>query len=170
MKFLIIGNQHCIEIVQLRSFFWSVFSRTRTEYGEILRSLRIQSECGKIQTRKNSVFGHFSRSAKIINWKKIKESIVEGLGNLIKGKLLCYKKIPEESLIPWKSGILTKVDKKVSKLKTRIKPSKFNLMLKQIDVITCLEALQITLVLVPIDKASNNVIICKIRTKQSGDL
>ena len=27
-------------------------------------SLHIQSECGKIRTRKNSVFGHFSRSAK----------------------------------------------------------------------------------------------------------
>ena len=25
-------------------------------------SLRIQSECGKIWTRKNSIFGHFSRS------------------------------------------------------------------------------------------------------------
>ena len=25
-------------------------------------SLRIQSECGKVRTRKNSVFGHFSRS------------------------------------------------------------------------------------------------------------
>ena len=25
-------------------------------------SLRIQSKCGKIQTRNNSVFGHFSRS------------------------------------------------------------------------------------------------------------
>ena len=68
----------------LRSFFWPVFSRIRTEYGKIrsispysvrmrentdqkrLRiwtlfvSLRIQSECGKIRTRKNSVFGHFS--------------------------------------------------------------------------------------------------------------
>ena len=28
-------------------------------------SLRIQSECGKIRTRKNFVFGHFSRSARI---------------------------------------------------------------------------------------------------------
>ena len=28
-------------------------------------SLRIQSECGKIQTRKNSVLGHFSRSASV---------------------------------------------------------------------------------------------------------
>ena len=33
-------------------FFWSVFSRIRTEYGEILRTLSIQSECGKIRTRK----------------------------------------------------------------------------------------------------------------------
>ena len=40
---------HYVESVQIRSFFWSVFSRIRTEYG-------------KIRTRKNSVFGHFSRS------------------------------------------------------------------------------------------------------------
>ena len=40
-------------------FFWSVFSRIRTEYGEI-RS--IQSKCGKIRTRKYSVSEHFSYS------------------------------------------------------------------------------------------------------------
>ena len=34
-------------------FFWSVLSRIRTEYGKILRiPLRIQSECGKIRSRK----------------------------------------------------------------------------------------------------------------------
>ena len=34
-------------------FFWSVFLRIRTEYGEIqsISPLRIQSECGKIRTR-----------------------------------------------------------------------------------------------------------------------
>ena len=37
---------HCVKIVQ------SV-------------SIRIQSECGKIRTRKSSVFGHFSRSDKL---------------------------------------------------------------------------------------------------------
>ena len=26
-------NPHCVKIVQIRSFFWSVFSRIRTEYG-----------------------------------------------------------------------------------------------------------------------------------------
>ena len=43
--------------VQKRSFFWSVFYRIRTEY--------VQSKYGKIRTRKNSVFGHFSRSARL---------------------------------------------------------------------------------------------------------
>ena len=37
---------HCVKNVQIRSFFW---------YGV---SLRIQSECGKIRSRKN-LFGHF---------------------------------------------------------------------------------------------------------------
>ena len=39
---------HCVKIVQVRSYFWFVFSHTRTEYG-------------KIPTRNNSVLGHFSR-------------------------------------------------------------------------------------------------------------
>ena len=55
---------------------------------------------------------------------------MEGLDNLIKGKLLSDKNISDESLIPWKSPILTKVGKKISKLKTRIKPSKSNPTLK----------------------------------------
>ena len=41
------------ETVQIRSFFRSVFSRIRDEYG-------------KIQNRKNSVFGHFSRSVYLL--------------------------------------------------------------------------------------------------------
>ena len=39
-----ISHQRCVKIVRIRSFsgqkkkvFWSVFSRIRTEYGEILR-------------------------------------------------------------------------------------------------------------------------------------
>ena len=40
--------------VQIRSFFWSVFSRILTEYGET-------------QTRKNSVFGLYLRSGKPIH-------------------------------------------------------------------------------------------------------
>ena len=43
-------------------FLWSVFSYICTEYGVFGVSLRLQSECGKIRTKKNSVSEHFSRS------------------------------------------------------------------------------------------------------------
>ena len=53
---------HYVKSVQIRSFFWSVFSRIRTEYGKILRispySVRIQENTDQ----KKLVFGHFSRS------------------------------------------------------------------------------------------------------------
>ena len=45
------GTFHCVKSVQIRSFFWSVFSCIRTEYR-------------KIRTRNNSVFRHFSRSVR----------------------------------------------------------------------------------------------------------
>ena len=55
--------------VWIRSFFWSIFFHIRTEYREIRVYLRIQSECGKIRTRKNSVFffyqGFLSRTLTI---------------------------------------------------------------------------------------------------------
>ena len=50
---------HCVKSVQIRSFFWSVFYCIWTEYGD----LRSKSEYGKLRTRKDSVFGHFSHSA-----------------------------------------------------------------------------------------------------------
>ena len=58
-----IQKLHCMKSVQIRRFFLYVFSLIRTECVEILVSLRIQSQSRKIQTRKNSVFWHFSRSA-----------------------------------------------------------------------------------------------------------
>ena len=58
----------CVKSVQTRTFFWPVFSLVPTEYGEGTErygvSLRIWSECGRMRTRKNSVFAHFSRSAR----------------------------------------------------------------------------------------------------------
>ena len=53
---------HCKKSIQIRSIFWSVFSRIWTDYERYSVCLRIQSECVKIRTRKNSVFEHFSRS------------------------------------------------------------------------------------------------------------
>ena len=47
---------HCVKSVQIWSFLWSVFSC-------------IQSEYRKMRTRKNSEFGHFSRSDHQKNFK-----------------------------------------------------------------------------------------------------
>ena len=47
-------NTHCVKNVQIRSIFYSVFSR-------------IQSEYGKIRTRKNSAFGHLSHNDRFEN-------------------------------------------------------------------------------------------------------
>ena len=52
---------HCVTSVQIRSYFWSLFSCIRTEYGDLGRS-----EYRKIRTSNNSVFGHFSRSVCVL--------------------------------------------------------------------------------------------------------
>ena len=64
--FLVFALHHCKKNVQIRSFFWLVYSCIRTVYGDLLVNLCIQSESGKIRTRKNSVFGHFSRSGCVL--------------------------------------------------------------------------------------------------------
>ena len=45
----------CVKSVQIRSYFWSVFSRFDSEYRNM-------------QTRNNSLFEHFSRSVYVILW------------------------------------------------------------------------------------------------------
>ena len=49
--------QHCLKSVQIRSFFWSVFSRIRIE--RYFVSLCIQFEYGKIRTRKTPYLDTF---------------------------------------------------------------------------------------------------------------
>ena len=63
---LSIFNKHCVKSVQIRSFsgpYFPVFGLNAEIY-EV--NLRIQSKYGKMQTRKNSVFGHFSHSEILI--------------------------------------------------------------------------------------------------------
>ena len=55
---------HCVKSVKIRSFFWSYFAAYGLNQERISVTLRIQPECGKIQTRKNSVFEQFSRSVR----------------------------------------------------------------------------------------------------------
>ena len=59
------GNIHCVKSVQIRSYFWYIFSRIWTEYGEILVSLRIQSECGKNGPEITPYFGTFHAAMRI---------------------------------------------------------------------------------------------------------
>ena len=64
----LMSKNQCVKSVQIRSFFWSVFSCIWTEYSW---NLRIQSEYRKTRTRKNSIFGRFSRS----EWNTISEEL-----------------------------------------------------------------------------------------------
>ena len=56
---------HCLNSVKIRSFFRSIFSYIWKEYVDLFRkslySVRIQEN----KEEKNSVFGHFSRSASV---------------------------------------------------------------------------------------------------------
>ena len=56
MKMYMTKLMNCVKSVQIRSFFWSAFSCIWTEYR-------------KIRPRKDSAFGHFSRSDKLSNLK-----------------------------------------------------------------------------------------------------
>ena len=46
LRWTVLLQTHCMKIAQIRSFFWSVFSCIRTDYGDLLRkssySVRIQ--------------------------------------------------------------------------------------------------------------------------------
>ena len=55
---------HCVKSVQIRSYFWSVFSCIRTEFSPNTETY------GPEITPYNSVFGHFSRSGKYSDYEK----------------------------------------------------------------------------------------------------
>jgi len=102
------------------------------------------------------------REPKTINWKKCRDKITEGvevcIGRLISGG----KGLSEGDLSSWKNEILEKVESKITSLKAKIRPKKTKPILKEPNVIEYLKELHRKYVLVPIDKASNNVaIICK---------
>ena len=52
-------------------YFWYVFSRIWTEYGEILRISPHSVQMRENTDQKNSEYGHFSRSDQLGQWKLI---------------------------------------------------------------------------------------------------
>ena len=65
---------HCVKSVQIRSFFWSAFSRIRTEYGE----RRTVSSCYKNIYWNQFMLGAVSESCRKLN----KNNFMNVLGNL----------------------------------------------------------------------------------------
>ena len=60
---------HCVGSAQIRSFFWSIFSRIRTEYGEIRRDIQYSVRYGKIRTRETPYLDTFH--AVKVKWKQL---------------------------------------------------------------------------------------------------
>ena len=54
---------HCVKSAQIRSYFWSVFSRIWTEYGEIQSISPCSVQMRENEDQNNSDYGHFSRNA-----------------------------------------------------------------------------------------------------------
>ena len=71
LKMPALDSLHCVESVQIRSFFRSVFSRIRTEYGEILRISPYSVQMRENADQNNSEYGHFLRNVLQIRIKKI---------------------------------------------------------------------------------------------------
>ena len=90
MDWLIL-SMHCVKSVQIRSFFWSVFPAFGLNAERYKVSLRIQSECGKIRTRKNPVSGHFSRSDSYSILKNLADLSLVILINYSYGKHLRWR-------------------------------------------------------------------------------
>ena len=55
-----VSSFHCVESIQIRTFFWSVFSGTRAEYGHLLRkspySVRIRENTDQKKLRIWTIF------------------------------------------------------------------------------------------------------------------
>lgn len=101
------------------------------------------------------------REPTTLNYQKCKQSIESSLLSAISRLTVKYN-LPEDSFLLWKSKILELVESRVKVLKSRRKPSVTKPILKDEDVLRSLSDLHSKFVVVPIDKAANNVaLICK---------
>ena len=101
------------------------------------------------------------RESKFFNLKKCKESINESLDDTIL-KLSEKYKIDHHTFENWKNLVLAKVSSKIHELRSSVTPQQSKAVLDDTPVQECLVDLHSKFVVVPIDKASNNVaIICK---------
>ena len=101
------------------------------------------------------------REPKTLNYKKCKQSIESAMSSSMESLAEKYK-LNVEDLMPWKNKILQLVDKRITQLKSKRVPSTTKPALEDEEVQSALSDVHNKFVIVPIDKASNNVaIICK---------
>ena len=101
------------------------------------------------------------REPKTLNYNSCKKEVKSSLTSAI-DKIAVQYNITIESLLPWKNKILQLVDQRIKILRTKKTPSTTKAVLDDEDVVSALNDLHDKFVVVPIDKASNNVaIICK---------
>ena len=101
------------------------------------------------------------REPKTLNYKKCKLSIESSLSSSVEVLANKYN-LNVEDLYPWKNKILELVDKRITQLKSKRVPSTAKPALEDDEVLAALSEIHDKFVIVPIDKASNNVaIICK---------
>ena len=101
------------------------------------------------------------REARTLNYNKCKKEIAASLGVTIDGLAVKYG-VNKSDFDAWKKNILQQVDQRVRNLKSKKVPSVTKPVLEDEDALAALSDLHSKFVVVPIDKASNNVaIICK---------
>ena len=101
------------------------------------------------------------REAKPFNLKKCKESILISLDETII-KLTEKYKLNNNLFTNWRNLILSKIDARITVLRNKTKPQTTKPVLKDPTVKAYLDNLHKNFVIVPIDKASNNVaFVCK---------
>ena len=101
------------------------------------------------------------RESERICWHGARKSILSGINESIcqwSNSLRVHASLFDE----WKGVFLQRVDKNISSLKTRIRPRDSSKILDDVTVKQHLSSLQERFVMVPIDKADNNVaFVCK---------
>ena len=114
-----------------------------------------------VKLRKLLSKGPNYREPRTINYNKCKSEIFKSLDHFITVLIERYK-LDIQDLNDWRTAIITALDDKINHLKSFVKPKAVKPVLKNDVSLSCLEKLQQQFVLVPIDKASNNIaFICK---------
>ena len=74
LRWTVLLQTHCIKSAQIRSFFWSVFSCIRTDYGDLLRkssySVRIQENMALKKIPYSVTFHAVRQNPSIIRFKR----------------------------------------------------------------------------------------------------